>query len=256
MQKEHTTITISNKLVEVTIQSSSPIIYRHALGGRKSTQSQSIENYKANVKKSINRARKKITRLLECNFYDQYAFVTLTFKPSKELDVTDVKSCNKKFADFKKRLAYYLKMNNLPNFEYLGVLEFQDQNNGAIHYHMICNLTEIPLAKLQELWQYGFVDRAIIKSNASENEKIAYYLKKGISDPRLNGNKRYFHSHGLKQPITFVVENLEEFYNKLDKCKPTLKTGGTFHTPFSGETKYENYYVEDAKELMNYVQEH
>ena len=65
------------------------------------------------------------------------------------------------FADFKKRLAYYLKTKNLPEFKYLGVTEFQDKNRqGAIHYHLVCNLTEVPLEALQDLWTYGWVNKA------------------------------------------------------------------------------------------------
>lgn len=94
-----------------------------------------------------------------------------------------------------------------------------------------------------------------ISSGATENEKIAFYLKKGITDLRLNGRKRYFHSHGLKQPITLEFNNPDEFYKYLDECNSTLLEGGTYLTPFTGETKYENYYVENVKELMEYVQD-
>ncbi|MBO0997201.1 hypothetical protein IOC57_05405 [Bacillus sp. SD075] len=253
---QYTKAIISNQLVEVTQQSYLPTTGRTSQGGRKPFTNQSKENYQVNIKKGINRARKQIRRLLECNFTDQYAFVTLTFTPSKEIDLTDIKSCNKMFADFKKRLAYYLKTNNLPDFKYLGVTEFQDKKRqGAIHYHLVCNLTDIPSDTLQQLWQYGWVNKAITLSNAVANEKIAFYLNKGITDPRLNGHKRYFHSYGLKKPITLEIKNPAEFYNYLDDCQPTLTDGNTFHSPYTGETKYEQYYVENTKELLEYVQE-
>ncbi|UNL85276.1 rolling circle replication-associated protein [Priestia koreensis] len=254
---QYTKAIISNKHVEVTHQSYLPPTGRRtSLGGRKPSINQSSENHEVNIKQSINRARKQIRRLLECNFTDRYAFVTLTFKPTKEIDVADIKNCNKILADFKKRLAYYLKMNNLPTFKYLGVTEFHDKNRqGAIHYHLVCNLTEVSLEVLQELWQYGWIGKATTTSNASENEKIAFYLNKGITDPRLNGHKRYFHSHGLKKPITLEIKNPAEFYDHLDQGKPTLTHGETYHSPYTGETKYEQYYLESAKELIDYVQE-
>lgn len=249
-------VVISNKYVEIIKQANSPITKRTSSGGRKFHSSLNSENYDVNVKISITRARRKIRRLLECNFTDKYAFVTLTFAPSEAIDITNINSCNKIFADFKKRLAYYLEKNQLPKFKYLGVIEFQDNfRQGAIHYHIVCNLTEVPNEILQGLWQHGFSKKINIPSGATENEKIAFYLKKGITDPRLNGHKRYFHSQGLKQPITIEINNLDEFYNYLDECKSTLLEGGTYHTPFTGETKYENYYVENAKELMEYVQD-
>ncbi|MBL3756649.1 hypothetical protein NST14_01980 [Bacillus sp. FSL W8-0519] len=248
--------TISNKYIEVTQQSYSPCVSRTSLGGRKSLSHQSSKNYETNLKISTNRARKKIRRLLECNFPNQYAFLTLTFASSKEMDITDIDGCYEKFIYFKKRLSRYLNKKNLPKFKYLGVTEFQDKNRqGAIHYHIICNLTEIPLKELKELWQYGWVSRRTTTSDATENETISNYLKKGITDERLNGRKKYFHSHGLKKPIIVEIESSEEFYSKLDKCQSTLIIGGTYQSPFSGETKYENYYVKNAEELIKYVQE-
>ena len=115
---QYTKAIISNKLVEVTKRSSPPPTGRTSLGGRNPSINKSSENYEINVKKSSSRARKKIRRLLECNFTDYYAFVTLTFKPSEEMDITDIKSCNKLFADFKKRLAHYLKKQQLSDFKY------------------------------------------------------------------------------------------------------------------------------------------
>jgi hypothetical protein len=80
----------------------------------------------------------------------------------------------------------------------------------------------IDMYRRVKLWQYGWVHKALNTSESTENEKISFYLKKAIADPRLNGHKRYFHSHGLKKPITIEVMNLDEFYNYLIKCQPTL----------------------------------
>jgi hypothetical protein len=207
---------ISNKYVEVTQQSSPPFVRRTSSGGRKSFSNQSIENYEANLKVSINRARKRIRRLLECNFTDQYAFVTLTFKPSEEIDVTDIKICHKMFCDFKKRLTYYLQKNQLPEFKYLGVIEFQDENRqGAVHYHLVCNLIEIPLGTLQELWQNGWVYRSIVKSDVLENEKIVHYLNKGITDKRLRGKKSIFTQKVLNSPLLSPLRTQRNFMTLL-----------------------------------------
>lgn len=253
--KPHMKAVISNQFVEVTQQSFLPQSKRTSSGGRKTYSIQNNENYNTNLKISINRAHKQIRRLLECNFNKQYAFLTLTFAPTNEFDITDIKSCNERFRTFKKRLMYYLQKNQLPNFKYLGVIEFQENRQGAIHYHLVCNLLEVPTDVLQELWQYGGIHKATISSDPTQNEKITYYLNKGISDPRLNGYKRYMHSQGLKKPIILDVEDPTEFYNLLDGCQSTLKQSSTFLSPFTGETKYEQYYINNSKELINYVQE-
>jgi hypothetical protein len=247
-------VVISNQLVEVTQQSILPPSVT-SLGGRKSTFKQGAESYKVNHQRSIIRARKNIRRLLECNFNEQYAFITLTFDPAENKDVTNIKRCNKLFSDFKKRLRYYLNTHNRPSFRYLGVIEFQDkQGSGRIHYHIVCNLTELCAVQLQRLWQYGRVHKVTTSSEVTENEKIAYYLSKGITDARLNGSKKYFHSRGLKQPIILDVEDQDEFYLHLNECQPTLKQGETYQSPFTGTSKYEQYYVKNTKELIHYVQ--
>ncbi|WML26289.1 hypothetical protein [Neobacillus sp. OS1-33] len=253
---QYTKAIISNNLVEVTQQSYPPPTGRTCLGGRKHATELSSENYEANVKKSISRAKNQIRRLLECNFTNQYAFVTLTFAPSENVNVTDIEQCNKMFADFKKRLAYHLKKYKLPKFKYLGVTEFQDEKReGAIHYHLVCNLTEVPPKKLQVLWEYGFVHKTIITSNAIENEKLAHYFNKGITDQRLIGHKKYFRSHGLKNPIILEVKNPDDFYQCLEQCEPTLRTGKDYFSHHTGDTIYQQYYVKNTKELMEYVQE-
>jgi hypothetical protein len=252
----YTKAIISNKLVEVTQQSFLPPSGRTSLGGRKHSTEQINENYEDNVKKSISRAKKQIRRLLECNFTDHYAFVTLTFAPSEYVNVNDIRECNKMFADFKKRLAYYLEKNKLSKFKYIGVTEFHDKNRqGAVHYHLFCNLTNVPTKKLQALWEYGFVNKVLITSNAIENERLAYYINKGIADQRLNGYKKYFRSHGLKQPIILEVKNPDEFYQCLEKCEPTFRTGGPYKSTYTGDTNYLQYYVKHTKELIKYVQE-
>lgn len=129
-----------------------------------------------------------------------------------EIDVTDIKICHKMFCDFKKRLTYYLQKNQLPEFKYLGVIEFQDENRqGAVHYHLVCNLIEIPLDTLQELWQNGWVYRSIVKSDVLENEKIVHYLNKGITDKRLRGKKSIFTQKVLNSPLLSLLRTQRNF---------------------------------------------
>lgn len=252
--KSYSKAIISNNFVEVIQQAYSPNIKRTSLGGRKPTSNQTMENFEANIKVSINRARKRIRRLLECNFTNQYAFITLTFKPTNEFDLSDINTCNKLFRDFKKRLTYYLKKNRYSKFTYLGVTEFNNEQ-GNIHYHLVCNLIDISTKTIENIWSYGFVSKIVSDSCPTDNEKIAYYLNKGIADKRLNGHDRYLKSHKLKQPIIYEIENIADFYAYLDECIPSFKHGVTYNSPYTGETKYEQYYLENAKELINYVQD-
>jgi hypothetical protein len=168
--KPYIKATISNNFVEIQQQSNPPISRPNSYGGRCKVRYQTIEQHQANIRVSINRARLMIRRMLECNFTEQYAFVTLTFAPSNEIDVTDNKICNKLFNKFKKRLSYYFKNNRLPEFMYLGVTEFQDETRkGPIHYHIVCNLIETPTEMIQILWSYGEVNKTIVTTDAVDN---------------------------------------------------------------------------------------
>ncbi len=256
MEHSYTKAVISHRNIEITHQRHrSNIGKTSSSGGRTSAASTDPDSLEVNKKTSIKRARRNLKRLIECNFTDTYAFITLTFDDSTATDITDISTCLKKFNDFKKRLAYYTEKNHLPDFQYIAVMEFQDQNRqGAIHFHVICNLTEVSNTVLKELWQNGYLHRAVVNSDITENKKIAFYLSKGITDERLTGKKKYYHSRNLKKPLILDIEDVERFYETLNNCQSTFITGGAYMSPFSGETRYENYYIKNPKELINYVQ--
>ncbi|WML51706.1 hypothetical protein RCG17_20050 [Neobacillus sp. PS3-12] len=252
MNKSYTKVILSGRLMEVSQQSTPPLVSRKSLGGRKPYGSVDKMIHDTNKKISINRARAEIKRLLECNFPKQYAFLTLTFRPSKEHDITDLEACYKQFCDFKKRLNYYLEKKQLPPFKYIGVTEFQ--GSGAVHYHFVCDLIKIPLHDLEMLWDFGWINRKVIKSNPTTNKKIIYYLNKGIMDERLTGKKKYLRSHGLKKPLSIIINNLEDFYEHINSCNIKELESGSYHSKLYGEILYHNYYVENVKEIMDYVQ--
>lgn len=255
MKQTFTKAVISYRNIEIIHQGFQSKTSKTSSGGRKSFTNMDSDRLEINQQVSINRARRKLRRLLECNFTDTYVFLTLTFNDSKSTDITDISYCQKKFNDFKKRLAYYTEKNLLPDFQYIAVMEFQDQTRkGAIHFHVICNLIGVSNSILKGLWQNGFVHSTIVNSDITENKKIAFYLSKGITDERLTGKKKYYHSRNLKKPLMVDIEDVEEFYKTLNNCQSTFITGGAYISPYSGETKYENYYIENPKELIDYVQ--
>lgn len=249
------TAVISNRFVEITQQSVPPLINKTLSGGRKPTSSLLSEHYEANRKTSINRARKEIRRLLECNFSEEYAFITLTFGDSISSDITNIDVCNKKFTDFKKRMAYYLKRNGFQPFKYIGVTEFQDHRNGSVHYHLVCNLTSLSKSTLGDLWDYGWVDIKVVNSNPNENEKLSNYLKKGIGDPRLIGKKKYLRSKFLFKSQKLVIQYPKEMMEYLNHPEQISLSKETYNSPLYGDIQYETFYSKNAKELMNYAKE-
>ncbi|AXI08436.1 hypothetical protein CUC15_05670 [Oceanobacillus zhaokaii] len=251
----YTKAIISNRFIEITQQSLAPLYSKTLSGGRKSTTTGMSENYNTNRKISINRARRDIRRLLECNFPSQYAFVTLTFGNKLDFDTTNIDICNKKFSDFKKRIVYFLKKNEYPELKYIGITEFQDNRGGAVHYHLICNLTKVSNGRLADLWKYGTVHRQEVKSNPLENEKISNYLKKGISDPRLAGKKKYLRSKSLKKPTKVVISDIEKLKRLLDSTGSVNLSFETYNSPLYGDINYQTYYTLNPKEIMNYAEE-
>ena len=249
-----TRVIISNRFVEITQQSRQPLINNNSLGGR-TTSTACSDNSDAYRKTSINRARKNIRRLLECNFPDDYAFITFTFGNQDDFDTTNVDTCNKLFSDFKKRLVYYLNKYGLPHLKYLGVTEFQDNRGGTVHYHLICNLTGIPKSHLEELWGYGTVHIDIVDSKPLDNEKISYYLKKGIDDPRLSGKKKYLRSKCLLRPIKLEVFDLSSLRDILESSGSIPLSQETYNSPLFGDVRYETFYTLNTEELMKYAEE-
>lgn len=95
-------------------------------GGRdKDGQESRKDEYKASVNY---KAREKVRRLINANFNNQSAFITLTFAKNMQ----DIDKANYEFKKWQQ------KMKRKIDFKFVGVIEFQER--GAIHYHLICNL--------------------------------------------------------------------------------------------------------------------
>lgn len=247
----YTSAIISNNFIEIKQQSIPPIVPIASGGGRKKLSYQTSEQSERNLKTSINRARKQIRRLLECNFSEGYTFVTLTFNEDKNHNIRDYDQCYKAFCDFKKRLAYFLSKHSHSSFKYIGVTEFQEERGGAIHYHLICNLHQISKLDLSKLWGNGWVDIKHIKSSPADNEKIANYMKKGIADSRLHQKKKYFRSQGLTEPECLTIENEIEFMKALNDSSCSYLNSESYYSPMYGEVRLSTYYSINAKELKS-----
>lgn len=198
-------IIISNNIIE--IYSSDKVIT--GVGGYKETKD--LEQKEKNYNQQVIRRRNNVRHLVCCNFTENDKFFTLTFSKNE----TDLNYCNAKFKKFIKVLKSKYK---IKNFKYLAVIEFQKR--GAIHYHIICNLPYVPQKDLQELWGNGFVWINCIKNIDNLGAYVVKYMTKETSDKRLQGNKGYLCSKGLKRPVE--VSNMQntnrdlfQFYNNL-----------------------------------------
>jgi len=160
-------------------------------------------------KKSISRAKKLIKRTINANVGkwgdERPKFLTLTFKE----DIKDFKTANYEFKKFHQRLSYSIGY----TLKYTVVVQFQDGERkggieggrgGVIHFHVVLyNMPFIPANELREdIWGQGF-----IKINAIDNVDnlgayvVGGYMNKGFDDERYDGQKRFFSSRGLYDPL-------------------------------------------------------
>jgi hypothetical protein len=151
-----------------------------------------------NRKKTLQRNRRDIRRLVNCNIQENSKFITLTFADN----ITDLKQANYEWKKFKQRLETKIGY----KLQYLVVIEFQKR--GAVHYHCVMfNLPYIQNNKLREIWGNGYVKINKIDNVDNVGAYVCKYITKDNEDDRLIGQKMYFASRGLKKPIEIKEES-------------------------------------------------
>jgi hypothetical protein len=163
---------------------------------------------------SLYRAKRQAKLILECNAMPGYfvsgssvrpLFVTITFAEN----ITDLKTANKEFGNFGKRLnRAIIKQGGAfkTPLKYLVVPEFQKR--GAVHYHVV--YFAFPAQKdtnafLSKVWGHGFTFNNTIKSVEHLKNYVTKYFTKSLQDERLAGKKHYFCSKNLLRPT--VLKN-------------------------------------------------
>ena len=169
----------------------SEIDYENRAKKGEGEQERSLENYRQTSKKRGETVRRLINANFDC---DNSKFLTLTFAENDKFDITDVKSCNKEYDKFIKRLK-----RRYSDVKYVSVIEFQKR--GAVHYHMICNLPFVKKKELSEIWGLGFVKINKIDHVDNVGAYVSKYMSKEAADERLRGLKGYNYSKGLERSI-------------------------------------------------------
>lgn len=160
-----------------------------------------FEDKRANREKVLQRARRDIRRLVNCNIHENSKFITLTFADN----ITDLKQANYEWKKFKQRLETKIGY----KLQYLVVIEFQKR--GAIHYHCVMfNLPYIQNNKLREIWGNGYVKVNRIDNVDNVGAYVCKYMTKDNDDDRLLGQKCYFTSRGLQKPVEIKEQSRVE----------------------------------------------
>jgi hypothetical protein len=212
-------------------------------------------------KRSMRRAMSGIRGLVNANAWQwknptgipyKPIFATLTFKN----DIRDIKEANSNFSHFIKRLNYIaFNGSKKCTLKYLSVIEFQDLNRkGVIHYHVIFfNLPVDDIDIISKAWAQGFVDRKEI----DEIDNVGSYISKNIlsclDDNRLDGNKHYFASRGLLQPIEIREQNKAQ---TIINCIPReyIAKEDNFNG-YQGEVRHVYYKLDRNESLFEIIPE-
>lgn len=245
MQKYSKKAVISGKIVEfyeygnlhISDYSVSPEVAKMRALHRGIMSKRSEKKYRR--KQSNYRACKNIRGLVNSNAEELNKFVTLTFAKNEQ----DLTNANYEFKKFIQRLQ--LKIDYI--LKYVCIVEFQKR--GAVHYHLIMNLSLFGKKRLEKIWGHGFVK--INRINNVQNIG-AYFSKHGtkgddVETERLASRKKFFSSKNLKKPLEIKDDDeVNSLYFKIPDTSKILKSSE--FVSFNGETiKYTQF-----KLLNNY----
>jgi len=248
---------ISGSLIESYEMEIPPFIPTNKPGGRVGKNNQSLDKDMSQLykKKAVTQARNTLRRLIESNFHSAYLFLTLTFRPTTQLDVTNFDECYEQFKNFIKRINSMLHYKKYDSMKYICITEFQDTNQrGAIHYHVLCDLSsEISAYEVESIWGLGNVYYKRETCGYKTNSIISNYLSKGMNDERLDGRKKYFNSHGLIRPTTYIADDPIYVSELLNQPNNTCLKSESYRSMHTGNTQITEYYVQNKEEILNHV---
>ena len=196
-------------------------------------------NQEHNYKQQQRRRRNLIRQLICSNFDSGSKFITLTFDNGRDFDISDVQACNRYFKRFIQRLKYkYDRLN------YVAVIEFQDER-GAVHYHMICNLPYIKKSELASIWGGGFVKVNRIDKVDNVGAYVIKYMTSDMDDKRLCGQNAYLHSKGLQKPVEVTTWRdsdksiWRELHDSIEMKSPSYSA--KYESEAAGQIEYYQY---------------
>ena len=208
------------------------------------TELEEAQEKKKKANSSLSRTRTQLRRLINCNPHLDI-FLTLTFAKS----MPEPKDANPIFNKFIQRMRNHFKY-----FEYLAVIEFQDDTDyfgrikperGSVHYHLLCNFKLPKFKDKQEREDY----EVFFKEVEHVDNMGAYfckYLGKDMFDERMFGRRKYFCSQTLKRTEEIYGQDADKFMTKVSKDSKLLFEKES-SSEWTGRILYESYKVEDKK---------
>ncbi|MCK5413284.1 MAG: hypothetical protein KAI57_02810 [Candidatus Pacebacteria bacterium] len=196
-------VVISGKIIEVYKYSKMQVYGFTAFPSNKGFEKN--EEEKNRSKFSQSRSSFNIRGLVNSN-PDLNKFLTLTFAKNQK----NLSKANYEFKKFIERMKYKYQI-----FKYVCVVEFQKR--GAVHYHIICNLTYIKKKTIEKIWSHGFVKINRVQSVRNLGAYFAKHGTKGdeVESKLLASRKKFFCSRGINRPI--ILRNPDKTKEYIDK---------------------------------------
>jgi len=210
-----------------------PIVYGQK--NKRVTPRSAPERYEEHRARSIIRAVNTVRRLIHLNFSEKDMFLTLTFNNEQPFDINSLKSCLPYFKKFVRKTR-----NKYPDFRYIAVPEFQKR--GAVHYHLLCNLSSLSENERDELWPYGFSKPKKINGTLHLALYLCKYLSKRFEDKRKEGHRLFYTSRGLKRPQVVYGMLAERLSKKLkEERSDNIQYESQYNSVRNGNTSYTQY---------------
>lgn len=167
-------------------------------------------NHDTNRNNSLAQTFIKLRHLINANItsenMDCVHWVTLTYAEN----MTDTERLYQDFRKFILRLKYYANKNDLPNFEYITVVE--PQARGAWHHHalLIWETTApyIPNDVLAKIWGFGFVKIQSLHGKQGVTN-IGRYLTAYLTDIDLNNNEEILEVSDMLSKSNCKIKNIK-----------------------------------------------
>lgn len=216
-------VIITKHVIEVRTYEKAVVKGKKNNGGRlKGERSSDGDKHRQDA---VKRTREAVRQLVTTNFDKGSKFITLTFKDGSVSDVKNISECHVEFKKFIQRLRY-----RYGSFRYLAVVEFQDKNGrGAVHYHMISDLTYVPQSELMEIWDNGLVWINQIEHVDNVGAYVVKYMIADTNDDRLRGYRAFYGSKNLERPTILDGDTAEAYALLLDKKKQV------YHSEYESE---------------------
>lgn len=141
---------------------------------------------------NLKNARKRLMRLMCCNFTKGDYHITLTFQQMISRDERV-----KEIAKFLRKLRKLCRKICGQELRYICVREDRGQRP---HFHLVCGRFGCTLEQLQEMWPHGRVDMGSL-DGCPDYGWLARYLTKQNDDEINRNKKRWSQSKNLIEPV-------------------------------------------------------